>query len=135
MAWRSQPDSSLLPTQCLCSSELLCRCGPCTRTLSLARAHWPCCALQPDTSRWSDGFFFVVAGSVAPWLAYAVLASALLANMSTLQASLAAYSRTLQAVAREGFLPIPLLARNQVSQLQLLRTRSETIDVTSTAIL
>jgi len=50
--------------------------------------------------------------------------------MSTLQASLAAYSRTLQAVAREGFLPIPLLARNQVSQLQLLRTRSETIDST-----
>jgi amino acid transporter len=71
-------------------------------------------ALQPDTSLWSDGFFVTVAGSVAPWLAIAVLISAILANLSTLLASMAAYSRTLQAVAREGFLPIPLLARNQV---------------------
>ena len=42
-----------------------------------------------------------------------MLISAILANLSTLLASMAAYSRTLQAVAREGFLPIPILARNQ----------------------
>jgi hypothetical protein len=63
-------------------------------------------------AEWVDGYFVTLASSVAPWLGAAVLVSAALANMSTFLTSLAAYSRTLQAVAREGILPIPLLARN-----------------------
>ena len=69
-------------------------------------------ALEPDVSRWDDGFFVTIAQGVAPWLGTLVIAAAALANMSTLLTSLGAYARTLQAVARERILPLPLLARN-----------------------
>ena len=70
-------------------------------------------ALQPNTALWVDGFLVTVARDVAPWLAALVVLSAILSNLSSLLSGLAAYSRTLQAVARQGFLPVPLLARNQ----------------------
>ena len=69
-------------------------------------------ALEPDVSLWEDGFFVTLAQGVTPWLGTLVLAAAALANMSTLLTSLGAYARTLQAVARERILPVPLLARN-----------------------
>lgn len=69
-------------------------------------------ALQPDLTKWQDGFLADLAQDVAPWLSGFVLVSASLANLSTFITSMAAYSRTLQAVAREGFIPIPYLARN-----------------------
>jgi hypothetical protein len=69
-------------------------------------------ALEPDVSLWDDGFFVTIAQGVAPWLGTLVIAAAALANMSTLLTSLGAYARTLQAVAREQILPLPLLARN-----------------------
>jgi amino acid transporter len=69
-------------------------------------------ALFPDLTLWGDGFLVSLAQSVAPWLAGFVLLSAALANMSTFLTSMAAYSRTLQAAAREGIVPVPLLAKN-----------------------
>jgi hypothetical protein len=69
-------------------------------------------ALRPNLDLWDDGFLVDLADDVAPWLAAFVLVSAALASMSTFLLSMATYSRTLQAAAREGLIPIPLLGRN-----------------------
>jgi amino acid transporter len=62
-------------------------------------------ALQPDLSQWDDGFLATLAHNIAPWLGGFMLVSAALANISTFLTSMAAYSRTLQAVARQGMFP------------------------------
>ena len=69
-------------------------------------------ALQPDITQWTDGYFSSLAASVAPWLGVLITVSAMLANMSTLLTSMAAYTRTLQAAARMGAVPLPLLQRS-----------------------
>jgi amino acid transporter len=69
-------------------------------------------ALSPDTTQWEDGFFVVLVSNVSPWLGVLTVISAALANMSTLLTSMAAYSRTLQAVARLHIIPAPFLADN-----------------------
>lgn len=69
-------------------------------------------ALRPNLDLWDDGFLVDLADDVAPWLAAFVLVSAALASMSTFLLSMATYSRTLQAAAREGMIPVPLLGRN-----------------------
>lgn len=69
-------------------------------------------ALAPDLSLWRDGFLISLAGDIAPWLSYAMLVSASLANLSVFLVSLAAYARTLQAAAREGMVPFKILRRN-----------------------
>lgn len=63
-------------------------------------------ALSPDTTQWGDGYFLSLASSIAPWLGVLVMVSALLANLSTLLTSMAAYTRTLQASARMGAIPL-----------------------------
>jgi amino acid transporter len=73
-------------------------------------------ALSPDLTAWADnggdGFFVSLANQVAPWMGVLVLISAALANLSTLLTSLAAYTRTLQAAARLGQVPLPCFQRN-----------------------
>ena len=69
-------------------------------------------ALQPDTSLWLDGYFVQLAAGIAPWLGLLVMVSAVLANLSTLLTSMAAYTRTLQAAARLGAIPLPALQHN-----------------------
>lgn len=69
-------------------------------------------ALVPNLDLWQDGFLVTLAKQVAPWLSGFVLLSAALANMSTFLTSMAAYSRTMQAVANEHIIPIPILSRN-----------------------
>lgn len=69
-------------------------------------------ALVPNLDLWQDGFLVTLAKQVAPWLSGFVLLSAALANMSTFLTSMAAYSRTMQAVANEHIIPFPILSRN-----------------------
>lgn len=67
-------------------------------------------ALSPNLANWSDGALATIADTVGTWLGVFVLISAALANMSTFITSMAAYSRTIQAVAREHLMP-PLVGR------------------------
>ena len=69
-------------------------------------------ALSSDTSQWGDGYFVTLASSLSPWLGILVMLSALLANLSTLLTSMAAYTRTLQASARMGAIPILTFQKN-----------------------
>lgn len=69
-------------------------------------------ALAPDITAWTDGYFVTLASNIAPWLGVLTVLSAALANLSTLLTSLAAYTRTFQAVVRTGVVPVRLLGRN-----------------------
>lgn len=69
-------------------------------------------ALHPDFSDWEDGYFVEIAKQVVPWLGIWTAIAASISSLSTCLSSLATYSRSLQAVAHAGYIPIPLLARN-----------------------
>lgn len=69
-------------------------------------------ALHPALDDWDDGFLVSVAGDVAPWLGRWTTVAAVTGSLSMFVSSLATYSRALQAIAREGMLPIPLLAQD-----------------------
>jgi amino acid transporter len=69
-------------------------------------------ALHPNLGDWEDGFLVEVGKQVAPWLGICCGVAATIASLSTYITSLAAYSRSLQGMAHDGFVPIPLLGRD-----------------------
>jgi amino acid transporter len=69
-------------------------------------------ALVPDLDRWQDGFLVTLASDVDSSLGVLMIIAAVVSNMSTFITSLAAYSRTLQAVVRENIVPLPALGEN-----------------------
>lgn len=69
-------------------------------------------ALAPDLSKWEGGYLVAIANDVAPWLSVFMLIAAALASLSTFLTTMAAYSRTLQASARQGMIPLPFIHKN-----------------------
>jgi len=73
-------------------------------------------ALQPDLTQWNEGYFPTLMGNISTWLGVWVLAGATLANFSSGLAATALYSRYLQAICQENFLPLPYLSRTDITK-------------------
>lgn len=73
-------------------------------------------ALQPDLTQWNEGYFPTLMGNVANWLGVWVLIGATVANFSSGLAATGLYSRYLQAICKENFLPIPFLSRTDTTR-------------------